>query len=248
VGTRLSTGRPPDAGGPDPAAGSTAGSGRVMERAEYLRRWSDLHGGVPAAGLVGGWLTMSHALARPLVRARVSPNLVTALGLLLAAAALAPAAVGGRSALAVAAVVTVAGVLDNLDGAVAVMSHRVTRWGAVLDALADRLADAAFVGTLWLLGAPGWAVVAGGALAWVHEYVRARAAVAGMAEVGVVTVSERPTRIVVTVMFTLACGLYPGAARQWAFAGAAAWATIGAAGLVQLLLVVRGRLAGPTRS
>ncbi|MFN0280716.1 MAG: CDP-alcohol phosphatidyltransferase family protein [Kineosporiaceae bacterium] len=214
-----------------------------MHRAEYLRRWSELHGGVPAAGLVGGWLAMSHSLARPLVRARVGPDAVTAFGLLLAVAALVPAAAGGRWALAVAAVVTVAGVLDNVDGAVAVMTGRVTRWGAVLDALADRLADAAFVGVLWLLGAPGWAVVAGGAIAWFHEYVRARAGVAGMSDVGVVTLSERPTRIVVTVMFALGCGLYPGSAEHWAFAGATAWVVIGAVGLVQLLRVVRRRLA-----
>jgi CDP-diacylglycerol--glycerol-3-phosphate 3-phosphatidyltransferase len=90
-------------------------------------------------------------------------------------------------------------------------------------------------------------VVAGGALAWWQEYVRARAAVAGMSEIGVVTVSERPTRVIVTAMFLLGCGLYPtgaagwttvGSGAAWATAGAAAWVTLGTIGVVQLALTV----------
>ncbi|MBI4943069.1 MAG: CDP-alcohol phosphatidyltransferase family protein [Actinobacteria bacterium] len=215
-----------------------------MPRAEYLERWTALHGGVPATGLVGGWLAMAHTLAGPLVRLRVGPDGVTLLGLGVALAALWPASVGGRAALAVAVVVTVAGVLDNLDGAVAVMTGRVTRRGAVLDAVCDRLADAVFVGCLWLLGAPGWLVVAGGAVAWLHEYLRARAAAGGMSEVGVVSISERPTRIVVTVMFALGAGIYPGAGERWALAGAAAWLVVGLVGFTQVALVVRRRLTG----
>jgi CDP-diacylglycerol--glycerol-3-phosphate 3-phosphatidyltransferase len=85
--------------------------------------------------------------------------------------------------------------------------------------------------------------VAGAALAWLHEYVRARAAVAGMPEIGVVTVSERPTRVIMTAMFLLGAGIYPSAATRWAGAGAAAWTVVGVAGLIQLLLVVHRRLA-----
>lgn len=213
-----------------------------MSRAEYLARWTALHGGVPATGLVGGWLTMAHALARPLVRLRVGPDAVTVLGALLALAALWPASVGGRAALLVALVVTVAGVLDNLDGAVAVMTGRTTTWGAVLDAVSDRVSDAAFVAALWLLGAPGPLAVAAGAVAWLHEYLRSRAVGAGMSEVGVVSVSERPTRIVVTVMFALAAGIYPTVGDRWALAGAAAWLTIGVVGFAQVAVAVRRRL------
>lgn len=226
------------------AAGLTV-PGEVMDRAEYLRRWSAVHGGTPPTGLVGGWLVMTHAVARPLVRRRVGPDGVTLLGVAVAGSALLPAAAGGRWALAVVVVVAVAGVLDNLDGAVAVMSHRVTRWGAVLDALADRVADAVFVGCLWLLGAPGWLVVAGGAVAWLHEYLRARAAGAGMTGVGVVSVCERPTRIVLTVMFALGAGTYPAAAAGWATAGAAAWLTLGLVGLAQVTRAVRRDLRDP---
>ena len=72
--------------------------------------------------------------------------------------------------------------LDNVDGAVALLMGRVTWRGFVLDSACDRVADAAYVVALWLAGAPGWLAVTGGALAWWQECVRARAAVAGMPE------------------------------------------------------------------
>jgi CDP-diacylglycerol--glycerol-3-phosphate 3-phosphatidyltransferase len=144
--------------------------------------------------------------------------------------------------------VVASGLLDNLDGAVAVLSGRTSRWGFVLDSGCDRLADAAYCVALLLAGAPAWAAVTGAGLAWLQEYVRARAAVAGMPEVGVVTVSERPTRVIVTAMFLLGAGLYPAAAQVWAAAGAGAWTVLGAAALVQLLIVVRRRLADADRA
>lgn len=214
-----------------------------MDRREYLDRWSHLHGGASTTGLVGWWLGITHAVARPVVRAGLGPWPVTAAGVLVAAAACWPASAGDRWPLLAAALVGVSGLLDNLDGAVAVMSGRTSRWGFVLDSGCDRVADAAYCVALLLAGAPAWLAVTGAGLALLQEYVRARAAVAGMSEVGVVTVSERPTRVLVTAMFLLAAGVYPGAADLWATAGAAAWATLGAVGLAQLLVVVHRRLS-----
>jgi CDP-diacylglycerol--glycerol-3-phosphate 3-phosphatidyltransferase len=220
----------------------------VLGREEYLTRWSRLHGGASATGLVGWWLSLVHTLARPLAGAGVGPTAVTFAGVVVAAAACRPASAGNRWPLLAALLVVASGLLDNLDGAVAVLSGRTSRWGFVLDSGCDRLADAAYCLALLLAGAPGWTAVAGAALAWLQEYVRARAAVAGMPEVGVVTVSERPTRVIVTAMFLLGAGLYPRAAGLWAGAGAAAWVVLGVVGLVQLLLVVRGRLADADRA
>jgi phosphatidylglycerophosphate synthase len=154
-----------------------------------------------------------------------------------------PASAGGRWPLLAALLVAASGVLDNLDGAVAVLSDRTSRWGFVLDSACDRVADAAYCVALVLAGAPGRVAVGGAALALLHEYVRARAAVAGMPEIGVVTISERPTRVILTGMFLLGAGMYPGVAHLWAAAGAAAWAVVGVVGLVQLLLAVHRRLA-----
>lgn len=75
-----------------------------------------------------------------------------------------------------------------------------------------------------------------------QEYARARAGNAGMGEVGVVTVWERPTRVILTAALLLGCGLLPGSADLIATGGAAVWVVLGLIGLTQLLVVVRGRL------
>jgi phosphatidylglycerophosphate synthase len=214
----------------------------VPSCSEYLDRWSGLHGEAAPTGLVGWWLRFAYRVAVPLIRLRVGPDAVTVLGLLVAVAASPPAAAGGRWPLLGALLVVVSGVLDNLDGAVAVLTGRTTRWGFVLDSLCDRLSDAAYAIALALAGAPWPAAAAGAALSWLHEYARARAAVAGMPQIGVVTVSERPTRVIVTAMFLLGAGLYPASADGWATAGTVAWVGLGTVGLVQLLVVVHRRL------
>ncbi len=215
---------------------------RLTTREQYFDGWQRLHGGYdPRANvLVRGWLTGSYAVARPVAAAGVPPDAVTVVGVLVAALALWPAAAGGRWLLVSAAVVVLAGLLDNVDGAVAVLSGRVTAWGAVLDAVADRLGDLAFVGMLLLAGAHPAACAAGAALMLLQEYLRARAAAAGMAEVGVVTVWERPTRIVVTAAF-LASAAFLG--DPWPDLGAAVWVGLGTVGLLQLAVAVRRRLS-----
>jgi hypothetical protein len=67
-----------------------------------------------------------------------------------------------------------------------------------------------------------------------------RAGAAGLSEVGVVTVWERPTRVIVTAAFLLCAGLFLD--ELWATLGAAAWVGLGVVGLAQLLIVVRRRL------
>jgi CDP-diacylglycerol--glycerol-3-phosphate 3-phosphatidyltransferase len=209
-----------------------------VDRASYLQRWSTLHGGATPTGVVGGWLALVHAVATPFVRLRVPPDVVTLLGL--AVAALVPLLAGRGSAgqLAAALVVVASGLADSLDGAVAVMTDRVTRWGALLDALVDRIADAVLAAALWVLGAPAWLVAVGVATGWLHEYVRARAGGLGMAGVGVITVGERPTRIIVVVMTLLAAAARPEA-EPWGTIGAGLLLGVGLVALLQLLVVVR---------
>ena len=213
-----------------------------MNRQDYLRGWSDLHGGVAPRGLVGGWLRISYALARPLAGLGVAPNVITLAGLVLAVLALPPAAGGSRWPLLAVLAIALSGVLDSLDGAVAVLTGRVSRRGAVLDPACDRLAELCFAGALWLAGADaGWCVAAG-AVSLLHEQVRASARVNGMQDVGVVTVSERPTRVIVAAAFLLGAGVYPGAAPTWTTAGAVVWTLLGVAGFVQVSIVVTRRL------
>ena len=207
----------------------------------YFDRWAITHGGYhPRSNvLVCWWLAIAYAVARPLAAARVPPDLVTIAGLLVTAVAALLARGDGWLLLAAALLVVLAGLFDNLDGAVAVLRDRVTSWGAFLDSVTDRVSDLLMVLALGLAGAPWQVCVLGGALMFLLEYARARAAVAGMSEVGVVTVWERPTRVIVTAAF-LACAAVLG--NPWPALGAWAWVGLGFIGLVQLGVVVRRAL------
>jgi phosphatidylglycerophosphate synthase len=161
-------------------------------------------------------------------------------------AAVALAALGGWAVPLAALAVLLSGLLDGLDGALAVLSGRATRWGYVLDSVADRLADAAFLVSLYLLGAPAWVCVPAGTLTFLQEYARARAGAAGMSEIGVVTVWERPTRVIVTAAFLVVQAVPSGGVGPvtGVTAGAAAWLGLAVVGNLQLLVVIRRRL-GP---
>ncbi len=215
-----------------------------MDRATYFAQWSTLHGGARPTGVVGGWLTLVHVVARPLVKLRVPPDVVTILGLLIALGAPWLASLGRGGVLAAALIVALSGLFDSLDGAVAVMTGRTSTWGAVLDAVSDRVSDAAFVAALWVVGAPAGMCVAALLLCWLQEYTRARAGAAGMTEVGVLTVNERPTRVIVVAMFLLASAARPADDPNWATLGAGLLVVLGVVGLVHLLVVVRRRLGG----
>jgi phosphatidylglycerophosphate synthase len=215
-----------------------------MDRDTYLQQWSTLHGGARPSGIVGGWLRMVHAVAAPLVQLRVPPDAVTLLGLLIASSAPVLASLGRWGVVVAALVIALSGLFDSLDGAVAVMTGRTSRWGAVLDAVTDRISDAVFVATLWVVGAPAPVCVAAVALCWLQEYARARAGGAGMTEVGVLTLNERPTRVIVVVMSLLASAARPDDDPGWATLGAWALVGLGVIGLVQLLVVIRRTLGG----
>jgi phosphatidylglycerophosphate synthase len=227
-------------------AGARPPAGPVPDRAEYLRRWSPLHGGYdPADGsFTARWLRAVYRVARPLAARGIPADALTGWGVLVSLAVPAVAAGGGRWPPLAAFLLALAGGLDGLDGAVAVLTGRATAFGSVLDSVADRVSDAAAVLALWALGAPGWLCLAGGGASALQEYARARAGARGMTELAVLTVFERPTRILLTAFLLLGCGLLVGAAAGVATAGAATWAVLGTAALAQFLLAARRRLGG----
>ncbi len=138
------------------------------------------------------FLTVTYACAKPFARRRVNPNVVTLGGLLLGAFALlatkvAPA-LGGLMVLA-------SSLTDGVDGAVAALSGRSSKIGFVLDSVVDRISDALFVIALVMVGANERLAAGAIAAVWFLEYTRARAGNAGLGEIGVVTIGERPTRV-----------------------------------------------------
>jgi phosphatidylglycerophosphate synthase len=215
---------------------------------EHVRDWAGLHLTEPPQGFVGGWLRAAAAVARPLARAGVSPNAVTVAALVAAVAAVPLAAVDGWVGPAAACLaVTVSGLLDALDGAVAVQAGRTTKVGFLLDSALDRLADVALPAALAVVAAEhgGHGVVAARlavaavAACWWLEYVRARGSLAGVTGKQLVTPGERPTRIVLSAV---GLGLPP-------LALAALWGhvvIVGGSGLFLFVSSVR-RLAAQDR-
>jgi CDP-diacylglycerol--glycerol-3-phosphate 3-phosphatidyltransferase len=208
---------------------------------QYIAAWSRLHGGFDPARsspVVRGWLRLAYQTGSRLAARRVGPTAVTTAGLLFCWAVPGAVLLGRGGLLLAAVLVLVAAFADGLDGAVAVISGRASRLGYVYDSVADRLGELAWLIAFRLAGAPGWLVVAAGAASWLQEYARARATAAGMSEVGVVTVAERPTRVLVAI-FGLVAGFV---AAPLITAATAVWLALALVGLGQLGRAVRRAL------
>lgn len=200
------------------------------------RSWSDQHDGLAPSPFVAGWLRAVDLLARPLVRARVHPDVVTVAGVLVVVGGVVAAASDRPVAAGLA--VLVCGLVDGLDGAVARLGGRGAPHGAALDRAADRLGEAGFAAVLALAGAPWPVAVAALALAWAAEGWRTARRRAGRPGLPA-TVGERPTRVLVVGMFVLAAGIVADGA--WAAAGAGVWLAVGVAAAVQLAAAARRR-------
>ncbi|MCW2638462.1 MAG: CDP-alcohol phosphatidyltransferase [Dactylosporangium sp.] len=209
---------------------------------EYAAGWRDLHGGYdPRAGspFVRGWLRLAYVLGRAAARAGATPTVVTGIGLILSVGV----PVVARLPFLAAVLVLLSAVADTIDGAVAVLTGRASRSGQVYDGLADRVSEACWLVALWFLGPPGWLLLGCGGLSWLHEYVRARAAAAGMSEIGVVTVAERPTRIILVVASLVVAGFLPQGPRAAAVTVLVGiWAVLAVVGFGQLIVAVHAKL------
>jgi CDP-diacylglycerol--glycerol-3-phosphate 3-phosphatidyltransferase len=124
---------------------------------------------------------------------------------------------------------------DGLDGSVAVLTDQASPWGFVLDSLADRLSDAAHLAALRVAGAPPLLVRAAAVATMALEYSRARALAAGLPEIGVVTVGERPMRLLATGAGLAMAGCWPARSRAAVTVAAAAVSGLAALGTAQFL-------------
>jgi CDP-diacylglycerol--glycerol-3-phosphate 3-phosphatidyltransferase len=200
-----------------------------------VQGWAALHGGLTPSAPVRVWLGAVQRLAAVGPVARIPPDALSAAGVVAAAGA---ALVAGRLPLLTAVLVVLVGVLDGLDGAVALHTGRARPLGAVVDAVADRIGDLLLAAVLAVLGAlPAWCAAAA-ALTLLHEYLRARANAAGMRGPGAVTVAERPVRLVLVAVAGLGAGVLPGGTPwtgwDWATVSAVGWVVVGVVGLVHL--------------
>jgi archaetidylinositol phosphate synthase len=170
-----------------------------MNRYEFNRRWSELHGGVEVQGVIALWLRISYWIARTLAFFRFTPNTITAIGLLASIAIYFTQYTSQLIALVLFSLIC-----DGVDGSLAIYRNRESKLGQLYDSLADRISEA-----FWLLGATFVGVPVRWAVAiWVlgasQEYARARLASLGYSEIGVVTPAERPIRAIFVIAVTIA--------------------------------------------
>lgn len=187
-------------------------------------------------------------LASALVRAGISPDVVTLVGTLgVAAGAL---IFYPRGQLLVGTLVITAFVFsDTLDGVMARLLERSSTWGAFLDSTLDRVGDAAIFGglVLWYFGAGDHAVTAVLALTCLVtgalvSYARARAEGLGMtANIGI---AERADRLVAVLLATGLVGL--GAPGLLLTVVLALLAVASGVTVVQRVLEVRRQALRPT--
>jgi len=179
-----------------------------------------------------------------LARSRVSPNALTAGGVLLCAAAAVLVYFEYRNEYLYfwlgGLVFVIGSILDILDGALARTSGKQTPFGAFIDSTTDRISEGFVLGAIALLSArEGNTVALGFAVAAVAgsflvSYTRARAEVLGLR--GDVGIGSRAERVVVVAV---GLALAPWGLLPWAIYAltVTAWVTV-----VQRILSVRSQL------
>jgi len=181
-----------------------------------------------------------------LARTRVSPNALTAAGILLCAAASVLVYFEYRDEILFyplgAGVFLLGSLLDVLDGALARAGGKTTPFGAFIDSTTDRVTEGLVLGAIALVFARhGNEVALAFAVAalagsFLVSYTRARAEALGLR--GDVGIGSRAERVAV---ITLGLAFAPWGALQWAIylLTATAWLTV-----LQRVLHVRGQLRG----
>lgn len=156
---------------------------------------------------------------RRLARARISPNMLTAAGLV---ATFGVAwLIASRRPLLAGLILIPTVILDVLDGALARASGRVTPWGGYLDSVADRVSDGALLAAVaWAAEEPRLlaAALAAMVLSFLVPYARAKAEALGAAVRS--GPGERAERAVILIL-GLILGIVEAA--MWTIAALATW-------------------------
>jgi phosphatidylglycerophosphate synthase len=160
-----------------------------VDKNEFFTTWSNLHGGAKIEGIVKTWLQISYASAKFLSKLRVTPNLLTFAGLFFAIALWQFA-----NSWAAALFLVLSLFFDGIDGSLAILQKKTSKFGAFTDSFVDRISEVFWALALYKLGAPASLVFVALLATFIQEYLRARAGGLGHEEVGIVTICERPVR------------------------------------------------------
>jgi archaetidylinositol phosphate synthase len=161
----------------------------MLSKEEFKAKWSSLHSDAETTGIVGAWLHISYRFGLICTLLRISPNVLTLLGLLGAVAT----AFTAQSLWAILFLVFSL-FCDGIDGSVAIFQHRESKFGATLDSVVDRISEALWFYALYAIGVPAWIPITLWSVAAFQEYARAKLFSLGVSDIGVVTPAERPVR------------------------------------------------------
>lgn len=160
-----------------------------MKQREFFDTWSQLHGDAKVTGIVKAWLIISFVLIKPLAKLKITPNMLTFLGLLFGIALY----LNVQSPW-VAVLLVLSLTCDGIDGSLAIFTSKFSRFGAMLDSIIDRITEFFWIASLYKIGADIKILLFIIVIAAVQEYIRARASGLGMSQVGIITLAERPVR------------------------------------------------------
>jgi len=161
----------------------------MLSKQEFKAKWSTLHSDAKTDGIVGAWLNISYRFGLICTLLRISPNLLTLLGLVGAVAT----AITSQSIWAIFFLVFSL-FCDGIDGSVAIFQQRESHWGATLDSVIDRISEAFWFYALYAVGVSAWIPIALWSIASFQEYARAKLISLKVSDLGVVTPAERPVR------------------------------------------------------
>jgi len=173
-----------------------------MNQSEFFAKWSKLHGDATISGIVKGWLRISFILVRPIAKLKITPNMLSTFGLFFGVLLFFNAENNWAILLLITSLIC-----DGVDGSLAIVTNKESKWGAAVDSIFDRLTEVFWALTFIAIGANQNVVMAAVLLAAVQEYLRARAAGLGLVEVGVVTIAERPVRAAILFVALVAAVL-----------------------------------------
>jgi phosphatidylglycerophosphate synthase len=178
-----------------------------VQRDNFFKSWSELHGNAKVSGIVKTWLSISYFVAKFLYKLKLSPNIITLLGLIFAILLYLNAELIWAPLLLVLSLLS-----DGIDGSLAIISGKSSKWGALLDAIVDRFSELFWILALYKLGINLNLLIIILVLASVQEYIRARSGGLGLTDIELVTIAERPVRasfvFIMLILFSLNSELF----------------------------------------
>lgn len=95
-----------------------------------------MHGDAPVNGIVKAWLNISYVITKPLSKVGITPNLLTISGLIFGVFLYIYVQTIWAPILLVVSLIC-----DGIDGSMAIITSKSSKWGAVLDSIVDRVTE-----------------------------------------------------------------------------------------------------------